>query len=512
MRSRVPLVRSLVATVAAAFALAPALAACDASEEPYAIGQLTLATCPDLPEDLAGKVGCATIEVPQVHADPSGPKLSLRVFASMAAASTREPVVYLTGGPGASVGAFARGGMSRYYAATLNRPVVLIEQRGNALSTPALDCHLDSAPSLGEALRQCTASYRAQNLRLEAFNTIESAHDIEDLRRAIGSDKIMVWGVSYGALLAGAFAREHPQSIAALVLESSVLGDRPYRSFEQSYGVEEKMAAFMGWLTTTCAANTSCARRYPAFDYSAEVTRVLARIEEGEPVRITDALVIDSAETLGNMLFRAMYDVPRAMLFGRVLYAANRSRLAELANVRIGDEPALAYLERYLTDPWSSGSTNVVVNCYDVVNGWSEPGLAEIASRYREEDRADIFSEAAEWKSACAELPPPTVDQTRFQAPVGSDAPTLFVGGQLDPVTPVEWARSDAQRFPRSHVIESPCSSHGVLFGDLECSTTILGSFFDGAARAPTVVEPACVRAACEPETLTPQLFIETPR
>lgn len=503
--------RTFFRSVCAAVISAPALVGCTSEADDGTLGRLALSSCPDIRTELASTVSCATLEVPQVHAEPQGAKLNLRLFVSKGSTPGREPVVYLTGGPGQSAGSLGYGGMTRYFAATLDRDVILVEQRGNALSSPALDCPFAQASSLEQGLRDCTSIYRARGIRLEAFNTIESAHDLEDLRLAIGVPKLLVWGASYGALLAGAFAREHPESVAALVLESSVLGDRPYRNFEQVLGSAAKSASFAEWLTVRCRSSYRCSTEYPYFDMSAEIERTRERLAEGGSVTLAPGLVVDSNTRLDDWLYSATYSVPIAMLFGRLLYASNRDLVTSFANIRVGEESAVDFLVSYLTEPWGSSSTNAVVNCYDVVNSWTEAGLADIASRYPEEERANVLAYASSYKSACSALPPPTVDPSRFSAPVSSAVPTLFVAGQLDPITPVEWARDDARAFPRSQVIESSCSSHGVLFQALECGASILSDFFDDTRAFSSDIDASCLEHECRQST-DADLFIETPR
>jgi pimeloyl-ACP methyl ester carboxylesterase len=508
-----------VSLLALASVIGPLLAAGCSSDPapPSPFGDLRTETCPDtIPSELANIVSCATLEVPAVHDDPSSPKLSLRVFASAApSANAREPVVYLAGGPGGTVRQLASAGMSRYFAQTLNRAVLLLEQRGAALSRPALDCKLEAPEKTPEKtqelLRQCVETYKTQDVRLEAFNTIESAHDVEDLRRAMGVEKVIVWGGSYGALLAGAVAREHPQSVAGLVLESSVLGDRPYRSVEQWGLFPAKITTFAGWLKSSCAASSECAQRYPGLDPEAEIAATLEQAKLA-PVEITAGVVIDSRSTMNELLFRAMYAIPNAVLFVRALWAANHGKLAELDGIRIRGQSILAYLRDALDVGKSIASTpHTVVNCYDDVRQWTDEGFASAWSGLSDADRADIASAAAESRKVCSALPPPSVDPARFSAPVSSTIPTLFLGGRLDPVTPIEWAMKDAERFPRSQVVVSECLGHGVVFGATECYSRVLSRFADNLGNFSSAINLGtdCVARRCEPSALGEDLFVE---
>lgn len=490
------------------------IAACS-TVDPGRIGNLRLQQCSDtVPAELAVDVGCATIDVPQVHGDPSSGKISLRLFAS-AAVSGRGgvPVVYLAGGPGGSIGSFASTGVSSFLAKTLDRDVVLLEQRGNVLSQPFLDCKLE-APKTDEArLRQCVMDLRTHAIRLEAFNTIESAHDIDDVRRAIGAEKVFLWGGSYGALLAGAFAREHPTRLAGLVLEASVLGDRVYRDFEQAALFASKRDAFTSWLKDACGRNADCATAYPGFDPEVEMSTLLERAKL-TPITLSERIVIDSPVAMNELLFRAMYSVPNAVLLLRAIWASNREQLAAFSAIRVGGRPALEYLEEALdVESGPSSTTNVVVDCYDVARTWTDQGLAEAIAGLPDGDRESARQYADQQRAICSSLPAASADPAGFGASVTSAAPTLFLGGQLDPVTPVEWALEDAQRFPNSRTIVSSCSGHGVFIGATTCYAALLRSFVDQSDNPETMtLDRACIDARCNADALTDDIFVERAR
>lgn len=103
------------------------------------------------------------------------------------------PVIFLHGGPGSGCSAAHR----RFFDPTRFR-AVLFDQRGCGRSSPLGGLH---------------------------FNT--TAHlvaDIEALRETLGIARWMVFGGSWGSLLALAYATRHPASVAGLVLRGVFLG------------------------------------------------------------------------------------------------------------------------------------------------------------------------------------------------------------------------------------------------------------------------------------------------
>ncbi len=456
-----------------------------------------------------GAVFCGTLDVPEVHAIPDGAKLHLRVFVSPGGDGDRDPLVFLQGGPGGSVGELARAGWSAYLARAIRRDVIFLEQRGNVLSTPALECKLgEPRTDDAETLRRCAASYAAKGTRLEAFNTIESAHDVDDLRRALGRSKLAVWGASYGALLAGTVVREHPEAVSSLVLEASLTNERIYRDLEQEQSFPSKLDAFMQWLASTCAANARCSAAMPGLDPAAEMRLALERIKAA-PVTLAGGVVIDSESTLRSMFFRSMYATPMAVLLVRMLYADNRGHLDAFdESVKFGAQGPREVLSAAFTFSGVRSTTQRVVNCYDAARNWDDRGLEREldALGFQGAQRASRVAGASGFRRVCDALPPPTAPQQQFRAPLSSSVPTLLLGATLDATTPIAWARETQRLLPRSQVVEVPCMGHGVMFEGGSCTAGILGSFLDDPGKP---IDTSCLAARCSGKEVESDLFYE---
>src|SRR5581483_6260378 len=64
---------------------------------------------------------------------------------------------------------------------------------------------------LGGFIRTAMAS---RGVDLGAYNTLDSADDVEVLRQALGVDKVILWGHSYGTHLALAVIKRHGDHVA----------------------------------------------------------------------------------------------------------------------------------------------------------------------------------------------------------------------------------------------------------------------------------------------------------
>lgn len=143
------------------------------------------------------------------------------------------PIVFLAGGPGVPGSAMiqipAYFGLFQRLRETGD--VIVLDQRGTGLTQPSLACRsteppppdmLESETKALDALRSrlaaCAEGLRSTGVVIESFQTNENADDVEDLRRALGTEKIRLVGASYGTELALAMMRRHPTSVERAVL------------------------------------------------------------------------------------------------------------------------------------------------------------------------------------------------------------------------------------------------------------------------------------------------------
>src|SRR6266545_1913947 len=142
------------------------------------------------------------------------------------------PIIYLAGGPGGSGIASARGSRFPLFMAMREfGDVIALDQRGVGQSKPNLVCResydlpLDKSLTREEAIRvtrersrSCAETWRGQGVDLSGYNTNESAHDIEALRKALGAKKVSLWGISFGTTLALATIKRHGPNIDRAIL------------------------------------------------------------------------------------------------------------------------------------------------------------------------------------------------------------------------------------------------------------------------------------------------------
>ncbi len=174
-------------------------------------------TCDDQPEPWQ----CGTIDVPLDYrrvADSGG--LSIAVTRLPAADPSRRigSLVLNPGGPGGSGVDLAWGYAAQFPAALVDRfDLVGFDPRGVGRST-AVDCG-DLGRSFRVVLRTCVAHSGAL---LPYVGTQNAARDMEQLRKALGDDRLTYLGFSYGTALGAVYADLFPDRIRAAVLDGSV--------------------------------------------------------------------------------------------------------------------------------------------------------------------------------------------------------------------------------------------------------------------------------------------------
>src|SRR5262245_31901789 len=192
------------------------------------IAPIALTTCkvPNVDRDAR----CGTYEVFEDRARGTGRKLRLKVVVVPASSSTpaHDAVFWLHGGPGAAATqlAPAAGAGGFLEAVGRDRDLVFVDQRGTGDSNP-LACDLaddpaDLAASFGELfplakVRACRAKI-ASVADPRLYTTPLAVDDFDDVRAALGYDKIDLVAASYGTIAALVYLRQHADHVRSAFL------------------------------------------------------------------------------------------------------------------------------------------------------------------------------------------------------------------------------------------------------------------------------------------------------
>lgn len=169
-----------------------------------------------------------------------------RFKASAKADPSTPPVFFLHGGPSfegleaalAVTGTFE----DRWLPLTDISDVVVVGQRGIGSSKPTTTIEVASRPqpvdrpydaesaakAYRESLSEGRGSWEEMGLDLDGFTVLEAAEDVNEVRQALGYDRIILWGGSFGSHWAMALMRARPEIIERVILRGMEGPDHTY--------------------------------------------------------------------------------------------------------------------------------------------------------------------------------------------------------------------------------------------------------------------------------------------
>jgi len=454
MRSGRPLAGGLLLTAmlaTAAQAASPAAARSPAIRwEPY-VGRAVDGT------PLPGELG--RIRVPERRDRPSGATIEI-AFVRYRTTHPRPgpPLVFLEGGPGAP------GVEGSAFIATHPRiraleqcDVIGIDQRGTGLSRPELsqpvfaytlpldrDISRDEEAAAFEAAAARAAAYwHARGVDLSAYHTDASADDVDDVRRALGLERIALYGSSYGSHLGLAYLRRHGAHVSRAVL-CKVEG--PDDTWKRPALVQRQLER----VHAMAAADPAVRARIP--DLLGTLRRLLdqlerapvtARARRGQP---DSARIVLGAHDLRCAVAHSLGTTRGTAGLPRLLDACTRgdwSRLADLA--------------------WPARRADVgsmMTLAMDCASGMSPERRAQV--RREALDPANVLGDAMHapfFDRTCITCALPE-RPAAFRAPFACDVPVLFVSGLLDARTPPDNVQAIRSSFSRAAHVRVSGTGH----------------------------------------------------
>ncbi|WP_114952162.1 alpha/beta hydrolase [Sphingosinicella terrae] len=412
--------------------------------------------------------------VPEDRADPRSRRIEIGFvrFRSTSPAPGA-PIVYLAGGPGGSGAGTARGPRQPIFLALRQvADVIALDQRGVGLSDAIPPCAaerpLDPSLPLGEAtltayyrdtLRSCLERWRAAGVSPSGYTTEQSAEDIEDLRRALGAERIDLWAISYGTHLALALMRRHPGSVGRAAFASvEGLG----QTVKRPASVD---AAFTRIEGAAAPGLTALMRRVHA-RFDAEPQAFILPAGESGPVTVrADSFVL---RMLAGFMAKNPDGIDGLAAAYRALDAGNPDPLAPLIHRFVYAEP----LEM-------SGMAELM----DIASGISDPRLAE----FREQAGTALLGSALNFPMPQLRGEVTGLDLgDAFRTELAASHPVLLFSGDLDVRTPLEDQAEATAGLSGLHRILVRNGGHD-LFEAHPDVPTILVDFFAG--RPVTVTE-----------------------
>jgi pimeloyl-ACP methyl ester carboxylesterase len=147
------------------------------------------------------------------------------------------PIIYLAGGPGGSgisTASYPGFRFPLFMAMREFGDVIALDQRGTGKSKITPRCiSSQSIPTdkrllekqvmqqYEAAVKECVDYWNEQGADILGYTTLESAKDIDQLRKHFGAQKVSLWGISYGSHLAFASLKVMPDNIDKIIIASA---------------------------------------------------------------------------------------------------------------------------------------------------------------------------------------------------------------------------------------------------------------------------------------------------
>jgi pimeloyl-ACP methyl ester carboxylesterase len=436
-------------------------------------GDLRLGPCKD--PGLKPPSKCGTYTVWENRAAKSGRTIDLNIVVLQATGKDRkpDPLFILLGGPGE--GAASNGPQwSADDPLRASRDLVFVDARGTGKSN-GLHCLIPKDAPLQEfmptlnvpVIKACRAELE-KHADLRYYLTTYAMDDLDDVRAALGYDKINLDGGSYGTGAVLVYIRQHGEHVRSATLWSTTALTQPM----PEYFAKDAEVAIHN-VFRDCYAEAACKAAFPTLE--ADYRNAVAKIESG-PVRVKVTDPRDKKPAEVSLDAEAFAEALRAMLYKP---EAMRSIPLLLHKAAGGDYKAFAEFQLDRNVGLNSAIADGLyfsITCTEDVDR-TDP------DRLRENNRGTFLADhrSAPHIEGCKDWPrgklPPG-----FGDEVKSDVPVLIVNGANDPATPPGAGKAAMSRLTNARMIVVPYGGHSQegLIGE-ECVKKIASRFLETA-------------------------------
>jgi pimeloyl-ACP methyl ester carboxylesterase len=435
--------------------------------------RLALHPC-ELP-GVKGDVRCGTYEVFEDRSAKSGRTIKLKLVVLKALGSKPAPdaIFLLHGGPGAPATGLVELAKGILGPVRQDHDLVFVDQRGTGGSNP-LTCDIaDDAKDLtsffGDILppdkvRACREKLQAHaDLRL--YTTPIAMDDLDEVRAALGYDKIDLAGISYGSIASQVYMRQHPEHVRSVFLVGVATPN-----IKQPLLFPRSAQHAMDLLFADCTADETCHNAFPRLQEEFGV--VLSRFDKGPlPVELIDPVskkrvqVKLSRSSFVEGIRLAMYSTFSQQFIPKIIHQAYE-------NDYVPFEVAAVHLS-----PGADVARGVyfTITCSEGVPFITEKELAdETKNTYVGPERVERHI------AACKDWPKGNIAPSYIE-PVKSDLPVLMISGEVDGSSPTWFGESALKFLPNGRQLKIRYLGHQF---EGKCLRDIFTSFIkEGSAK-----------------------------
>ncbi len=416
---------------------------------------------------------CGWFDVAENRDDSKSKRIRIHVaiISALRRQALPDPVFIISGGPGQAASDFYLSSSRAFDELRRDRDLVVIDQRGTGKSN-RLDCNLPDeledesfdSTSIKNATLECLR-HLAGDPRF--YSTSVAVRDMDDIRKALGYQRINLYGISYGTRVAQHYVRRYPMQVRSVVLDGIV-------PVGVALGPEVGPAAqsALDAILRRCTSQAACQQAFPNIvteleQLRAQLTRHSIRITVPDPSTAIATPLDFSYLHLAAALRLYSYSDDTASLLPYLIHAAAQDRPQALAAQAL-------LVSRDLDQQIANGMHNAVV-CTEDVPFFSKQVLNDPTI-----DRSYLRRVFVETLQTMCSVWPRGVIDADFHAPLLSDVPALLLSGENDPVTPERFGVQAARSFKNAKLIVVPGKGHGQL--NNPCVSRVMTRYIDRAS------------------------------
>lgn len=407
-------------------------------------------------QELGEEVLCGKYEVMENRQVRKGARIRLNfiILPAWTPDPAPDPVFIFSGGPGQGSADVVVHYAQRYQKLRWERDIVLVDQRGTGQSNPLHCRRIGDQESAQTYLQDMFPEDYVKNCRKELekkadlhhYDTTTAMKDIDDLRAALGYERVNIIGASYGSYTGLVYMKYYQEKVRTAFLSYIAMPDWSY-----SGCIAPNTEAVLERLLSDCALDPDCASDYPFLRQ--QLGQVVGRLKQGPvTVPITNPFTGQREQVLftHNNFIHGM----RSMLY--------RSSTSQWIPVFIhwAAQGIFSPIAEYTADYLRWVNENIMdgmflcVTCTETIPYIDyEEARALALGTFMGTYRLDQQKNACDWWVRGRH-------PADFHEMVVMDTPAVILSGEIDPVTPPRYGEELASYLPNSIHVVIPNAGH----------------------------------------------------
>jgi pimeloyl-ACP methyl ester carboxylesterase len=420
---------------------------------------------------------CTTYTVYEDRVSRTGRKIDLRVAvvpAIIEEERTPDPVIFLAGGPGGAAVNDWPGIGSAFRELNWRHDWLLIDQRGTGGSHrfdyPNVPAEVMNPSLTDEQMEAALRQWSKTALdKLDGdprfYTTALAIDDIDEVRAALGYDKVNLYGGSYGATAVQYYLRQHGSTVRTAIMDGGSMVDVPLIELFAPNGQRALDLMF-----ERCEQDAACNEKFP--DVQREMHDVYDRLGTG-PVtvdKITDPLtrkpVMVTQDSFAGLVRAKLLSASEAATLPSFIHRAYEGNFEDVARFGIGLQQ-IGMSSGGMVMSWS-------IKCSEV---WARYLPEEVEKQGQGTYFLGNELRNAKMNAIACKIAPGGVVLPDDGVRAKSEVPVLLLNGEADPQDPPANVANAQVELPNSLSIVVLGHGHGVI--QYGCLPKVAGAFVD---------------------------------